>query len=120
MSTNSRIAIENLDGTIKSVYCHWDGYPSHHVPILTQKYETQEKAEALIELGDLSELNEDLESTVAYCRDRDEEFNQDKHENLTEFLRISRPKTYVFSNGCWNMVGSGDKLVPVDIKKYQV
>ena len=27
MATRSRIAIELSDGTVKSVYCHWDGYP---------------------------------------------------------------------------------------------
>ena len=27
MATRSRIAKQNPDGTIKSVYCHWDGYP---------------------------------------------------------------------------------------------
>jgi hypothetical protein len=26
MATRSRIAIELSDGTVKSVYCHWDGY----------------------------------------------------------------------------------------------
>jgi hypothetical protein len=28
MSTRSRIAVELNDGTVKSVYCHWDGYPA--------------------------------------------------------------------------------------------
>jgi hypothetical protein len=26
MATRSRIAIENQDGTVTSIYCHFDGY----------------------------------------------------------------------------------------------
>ncbi len=26
MATRSRIAIENQDGSVTSVYCHWDGH----------------------------------------------------------------------------------------------
>jgi hypothetical protein len=26
MATRSRIAIENQDGTVQSIYCHFDGY----------------------------------------------------------------------------------------------
>ena len=28
MATRSRIAVELDNGTVKSVYCHWDGYPT--------------------------------------------------------------------------------------------
>jgi len=29
MATRSRIGIKDKLGNIKSVYCHWDGYPSN-------------------------------------------------------------------------------------------
>ena len=48
MATRSKIAIEDQDGTVRSIYCHWDGYPSHHGPILLEHYTTQEKVESLI------------------------------------------------------------------------
>ena len=43
MSTNSRIGILHEDGTTETIYCHWDGYPEHQMPILTKHYDTAEK-----------------------------------------------------------------------------
>ena len=54
MGTRSRIAIRNADNTYLSVYCHWDGYPSHHAPILQQHYDTEDKVRALLAGGDFS------------------------------------------------------------------
>ena len=88
MATRSRIAIEDQDGTVRSIYCHWDGYPEHHGPILLEHYQTQEKVESLIELGAISSLHKNVEIpegvihnfetpadgiVVAYHRDRGEE-----------------------------------------------
>ena len=56
MSTNSRIGILHEDGTTETIYCHWDGYPEHHMPILTEHYNTAEKVQALLALGDISIL----------------------------------------------------------------
>ena len=47
MATRSRIAIENQDGTVKSIYCHWDGYISHNGKISFENYD-REKLEKLI------------------------------------------------------------------------
>lgn len=38
MSTRSTIAIENENGTIKKVYCHFDGYISHVGKVLANQY----------------------------------------------------------------------------------
>lgn len=38
MSTRSTIAYENADGTIKKVYCHYDGYLEHNGKILAEHY----------------------------------------------------------------------------------
>lgn len=56
MSTRSVIGLERPDGSIKCVYCHFDGYPSHHGPILLFGYPTADKVEALLEGGDISVL----------------------------------------------------------------
>ena len=66
MSTRSRIAIEKQDGTVESIYCHFDGYLSHNGEILQEHYSTKEKMEKLIELGDISQLGDTLEETVTY------------------------------------------------------
>ena len=72
MATRSRIAIEREDGSVKSIYCHYDGYLSGVGKTLFNHYD-KEKLEKLIELGDISSLEDSTESTVAYCRDRGED-----------------------------------------------
>jgi len=85
MGTRSRIGRIKSDGSITSIYTHWDGYPSHHLPILTQHYGSTVQIDALLALGNLSMLapqigeQHDFESRertdwcTAYCRDRNEE-----------------------------------------------
>jgi hypothetical protein len=82
MATRSRIAIENQDGSVTSIYCHWDGYTSGVGKTLEKWYTTQEKVEALIELGDISSLDMTPMSTVAYARDRGEDLNQTTYDNV--------------------------------------
>jgi hypothetical protein len=74
MSTRSRIAIENQDGTVDSIYCHFDGYVDGVGKTLFNQYD-QEKSEKLLELGDISSLGESTIDTVAYCRDRGEDLH---------------------------------------------
>lgn len=59
MSTHSMIGILNTNGTNTSIYCHWDGYPSHHAPILLTHYNTPEQIRALLAFGDISMLAEE-------------------------------------------------------------
>lgn len=102
MATRSRIAIENQDGTVLSIYCHWDGYPSHHGPILLEHYTTQEKVESLIELGSISSLAPETEIpegvthnfenpadgiVVAYHRDRGEDLSIKAHGSVNDFVK---------------------------------
>ena len=54
MATRSRIGIELSDGSILSVYHHWDGYPTWLGRILNTHYTTREKVEDLIAGGDMS------------------------------------------------------------------
>lgn len=81
MSTRSRIGVLNADWSIRSIYTHWGGYPSHHYPILRDHYTDPVKIKALLSLGDLSSLGEDIGrktnfedpargQCVAYMRDR--------------------------------------------------
>ena len=82
MATRSRIAIENQDGSVTSIYCHWDGYTSGVGKTLEKWYTTQAKVEALIELGDISSLDMTPTSTVAYHRDRGEDLVQSKYNRV--------------------------------------
>ena len=72
MSTNSRIGIlipssdptSSIDSAqIRSIYCHWDGYPSHMGLTLHQNYGTVDLVNELLDKGDASliELNGESE-----------------------------------------------------------
>lgn len=56
MATRSRIGIELPGGKVKSIYCHWDGYPSYRIPLLLEHYPEGGKVEQLIELGSIYSL----------------------------------------------------------------
>jgi hypothetical protein len=86
MSTRSRIAIENQNGSVTSIYCHFDGYISGVGKLLKEYYTTQAKVEALIELGDISSLDTTPSSTSAYHRDRNEEFSQQTNKSVPDLF----------------------------------
>ena len=56
MSTRCRIGIDKGDGVIRSIYCHFDGYPKGVGAILRDHYRLVHKADKLIRLGDISTL----------------------------------------------------------------
>jgi hypothetical protein len=60
MGTRSTIAIENADGTVTGIYCHWDGYLSHNGRILQESYTDKAKVRELIALGDISSLGAEI------------------------------------------------------------
>ena len=88
MSTRSCIArFDPETRTARSIYCHFDGYPEGVGAMLVNRYATPELVDALMDLGDISSLNERLAPnsdeehsfdnrapgvTVAYGRDRGE------------------------------------------------
>ena len=85
MATRSRIGIENENGTITSIYCHFDGYPDGVGATLKEHYLSTQKVRMLLNLGDISILGEHVATmdehtfdnpkegvTVAYHRDRGE------------------------------------------------
>jgi hypothetical protein len=86
MSTRSRIAIEKQDGTVTSIYCHFDGYISGNGEILQNHFQDREKVEQLIALGDISSLESDIDETIAYARDRGEDLNQKQHNDVEDFF----------------------------------
>lgn len=121
MATRSRIAIEDQDGTVRSIYCHWDGYPEYNGVVLQENYQTQEQVEELIALGSISSLkplaappegathtfDDPLENvTVAYHRDRGEELSIKAHGNVQEFANSDIEEYgYVFTAaGEWLLI----------------
>jgi hypothetical protein len=123
MATRSRIGIEHEDGKITSIYCHWDGYPEHHLPILQGHYLDREKVIKLIELGALSSLEPEVEPTgphtfdrpqagvcVAYDRDHGEKSQDEvEHKDLEDFRDFAQQGwaewLYVFGqDGIWKVM----------------
>ena len=115
MSTRSTISIQTPEGDIRSIYCHYDGYFSHVGAILQSHYNTEEKVNALIDLGDISSLGEkmnpDLESphsfnnpqddvVVAYHRDRGEDLRIKRLISIHEIA--SQEYNYIFKDGAWH------------------
>jgi len=83
MGTRSTIGIQNEDGTVTGIYCHWDGYLSHNGRILAENYSDEAKVRELIGLGDISSLGAEIGTAHdfniippgecnAYARDRGE------------------------------------------------
>ena len=60
MATRSTIAKINPDGTVTSIYCHWDGYPDGVGATLTEHYTDPAKIDSLLALGDLSVLDAEI------------------------------------------------------------
>lgn len=85
MATRSTIAMEQPDGRVMQIYCHWDGHLDHNGQILQEHYRDRAKVLALMMLGDLSSLGNTISEPhdfdnssgrndcTAYGRDRGED-----------------------------------------------
>lgn len=124
MSTRSEIAMVQKDGTVKSIYCHFDGNPETQSDSLYSYY-TPKKVEALINLGHLSSLEDTLSGCDAYGRDRGETGMRPlKNASLNAYLRSIKKREswaefiYVFNGKKWlgmNNRGRSEKvLMPLD------
>lgn len=60
MSTRARIGIEEPDGSVTSIYSHWDGYPDGAGAILLEHYSQPDELRQLLALGDVSSLGPEL------------------------------------------------------------
>ncbi len=72
MGTRSNIGIVNTDKSITSIYCHWDGYPEYVGRILLNYYTTSDRVNKLMQLGNLSQLCEDMCPTESHTFDKPE------------------------------------------------
>lgn len=89
MSTRSRIGLLSPDGSVMSVYCHWDGYPSGVGQCLLENYRTVKDVVSLMRNGDIQSLGEDEESTEFFDSDQDDDlpFQPRTDETLDLFLK---------------------------------
>jgi len=103
MSTRSLIAKQTKDGRYKAIYCHFDGYVSGVGVTLDANYDTEEKVDELISLGDISALMGTIEKTrgKAYKEGHQRIYAKHDLENL-QGSGIEYVYLYV-SNGLWNV-----------------
>ena len=83
MSTRSTISILRQNGTLSSIYCHWDGYFSYNGAILLTFYKNVEKVKELIELGDISTLDENIGVAI----DFDDSKTRTKNKQVLAYKR---------------------------------
>lgn len=141
MGTRSNIGIVNLDNSIDAIYCHWDGFLSYNGKILLQHYTSTDIVNQLMDLGDLSSLNEKLypddskphtfqnaqdDVCVAYGRERSEsDVDCKTFINIDEFEKYAigtdAEYQYLFNSGKWtyreiNRDGKWKELTAEDCK----
>lgn len=133
MATRGNIAIVNEDGSITSIYCHYDSYPEYVGKILLNHYNDVGIINKLMELGDLSSLGEHLYAAghtwsapiegvcVAYGRDRGEKGVESRvFKSIEQYNRNADNSgvnyQYLFDNGMWmyrkTHKGDWERLTP--------
>ena len=106
MATRARIGLELKDGSVLSVYHHWDGYPEWLGRILKTHYNGKSLVSELIDGGDMSscwtekswgKLRPDLSYGPEYYSQRGEDCPPRLDKNLGEYLQNSEEYSYVYT-----------------------
>lgn len=132
MGTRSGIGLVERDengkvSRVRGIYCHWDGYLEHNGVILAGSYTTTDKINALLDLGDISVLRNEVGKkhdfnymerdapqrvhgwTTAYSRDRGEDGTAAKvftgpkamSQFRSHFQKCWAEYLYLFDKGRW-------------------
>lgn len=109
MGDRSTIALLKLDGSVESIYTHWNGFISGNGALLYQYYNNAESLENLIKLGRIFNLTDVLEPekgkihtldnpqtgvSVFYARDGGWEVVIEKHQTLEHYLNSNDLEGY--------------------------
>jgi hypothetical protein len=88
MSTRSRIGISQEDGSVKSIYCHYDGYPEGVGQTLMQNYTSPVEVMELVNKGDMSSLHS-------------QEHYADRGETDVDAVVTSENEYVSYTGECW-------------------
>jgi hypothetical protein len=128
MATRSRIGIELKNGSVLSVYHHWDGYPEWLGRILTTHYNTRALAAELIDGGDMSccwtkdRWNSETEAQEygpQYYSQRGEDSPPRHDKDLNEYLCNGEEYAYLFTKGewvCYSLYGNGHSDIVKEVE----
>lgn len=127
MGTRSYIAKQTGDNQYLTIFCHFNGYPEENGAMLVQHYNTPERVDALLALGDLYYLREKIAPasgiphehgnaqpgvTIAYQRDEGCTGCEAKIQTLEELDDPGSEGiefTYIFSlDGQWLYFPTGE------------
>ena len=128
MATRSRIGLQLADGSILSIYSHWDGYPEFNGVKLNEHFNSYEKAAELIDGGDISCLwtnagwnNETLPVTgPLYYSSRGEECPPRLDKDLNDYLSNGEEYAYLFTNGEWVCYDRHSSTHPACMKQVEI
>lgn len=113
MATRSRIGVQLKNGSVLSVYCHWDGYPEWNGKKLKEHFNTRQKAAELIDGGDISALwtdkdwdgNEQEWNTLYYSGRGEQDCEPKLSDSFQDFIKFVNDSwgdyAYLFANGEW-------------------
>lgn len=105
MATRSFIAKKDGDN-YTGIYCHWDGYPSHMLKML-ENYKESSIVDELLSMGSASSINETLESSKFYHRDRNEKLQITKTFSLHSLMNTAKNSgceyLYIFKDNEWHV-----------------
>lgn len=121
MSTKCRIAIKDINGYFRSIYCHYDGYPEYTGKQLVDHYNTNELVNDLIELGGISFLEDTIEETWPHSYYGKGEYLNIKisktlNDLLEYFISSGEDYLYLWDNNQWKFLNKhklGDQLVEI-------
>ena len=129
MATRSRIGLELADGSVLSVYHHWDGYPEWLGRILKIHYNIREKVAELIDGGDMSSCWTDTpfdhdgkssEYGPNYYSQRGEDCPPRHDASLMKYLSYGEVYAYLYTLNdewiCYNMHKFEDDKEPERIE----
>jgi hypothetical protein len=132
MATRSLIGIVNKDGSIETIYNHWDGYPTYVGTILTLFYREAETRK-LLKLGNRSSLHAKPTKVDTYAERGERDQGSIKHKSWSEFDAFPKSGAeyvYLYSapfytgNGGWDWVGFkvnlDDTLTPLGVLEREV
>ena len=113
MATRSRIGVQLKDGSVLSVYSHWDGYPEWNGKKLKEHFNSYEQAAELIDGGDISALWTDKDwdgkeqeyGTLYYEGRGDVDTEPNLDNSFQAFIGSVNDSwcdyAYLFTNGEW-------------------
>lgn len=95
MGTRSAIGFAEFDGSVRAIYCHYDGYLEHNGRILNEYYDSIEAVEELLDMGDVVSLESTLDGCKFFARD-----NKAKNVDAQDFKDVSEFFEHYSNMGC--------------------